>query len=73
VIIPDGNLHLLPFEALIADRDRYVLESHIVSYAPSANVYHLLKTISPAEVASLPYLGVGDVPYGTDFTRKAHS
>jgi CHAT domain-containing protein/Tfp pilus assembly protein PilF len=35
VIIPDGMLHLLPFQALIDEQGKHFIESHTVSYAPS--------------------------------------
>jgi CHAT domain-containing protein/Tfp pilus assembly protein PilF len=42
VVVPDGALHYLPFESLVASvragRPRYLLETHDVTYAPSASV-----------------------------------
>ncbi len=43
VIVADGVLHLLPFEALEDERGRLVLEGHAVSYAPSASVAGALR------------------------------
>lgn len=40
IIIPDGLLHYLPFEALMRNR-RYLLEDHEISYAPSASLLKL--------------------------------
>jgi CHAT domain-containing protein/tetratricopeptide (TPR) repeat protein len=37
-IIPDGQLWRLPFQALIADDGRYLIEHHPLFYAPSAAV-----------------------------------
>jgi CHAT domain-containing protein len=37
-IVPDGPLWSLPFQALPSDRDRYMLESHAIYYAPSLQV-----------------------------------
>jgi CHAT domain-containing protein len=65
-IIPDGKLHLLPFDSLVDAKGRYVLETHTLSVAPSATVYHLLNTIQKIEQADLPFLGIGGVPYGQD-------
>ena len=65
-IVPDGKLHLLPFDSLIDSKGRYVLETHTVSVAPSATVYHLLNSTQKTEQADLPFLGVGGVPYGQD-------
>jgi CHAT domain-containing protein len=38
VIVPDDKLWELPFQALLADDNRYVLEKSAVSYAPSLTV-----------------------------------
>ena len=40
VIVPDGKLHLVAFEALLDPNGRYVVEEHVISYAPSATVYY---------------------------------
>lgn len=37
-IVPDGLLWTLPFQALITERDRYLIEEYAVSYAPSLSV-----------------------------------
>ncbi|HEX9189634.1 MAG TPA: CHAT domain-containing protein [Vicinamibacteria bacterium] len=43
VVVPDGALHALPFEALEDERGRLVLDRHVVSYAPSASVAAALR------------------------------
>ncbi len=65
-IIPDGKLHLLPFDSLVDAKGKYVLETHTLSVAPSATVYHLLNSIQRTEQADLTFLGIGGVPYGQD-------
>jgi len=60
VVIPDGILHLVPFDALRTPDDKYLLESSVVTYAPSATVLRFLRT-SNRSVPRLPFLGVGDV------------
>jgi CHAT domain-containing protein len=58
VIVPDGELHLLPFSAL-ADEQRYVLSTHMIDVAPSSTAYELLRNRSEdKQVAQMPYLGV---------------
>ena len=64
VVVPDGKLHLLPFDALINEKGDYVLASHVVTYAPSVTVLHLLRTQPENITTNLPLLAVGDVPYG---------
>lgn len=62
IIVPDGKLHLLPFDALVAADGRRVLASHVVSYAPSATVLKLLLDREPT-IPELSLLAVGDVQY----------
>jgi len=61
--VPDGKLHLLPFDGLKDHEGKYVLESHVVTYAPSATVLHLLRQSRSAARATMSFLGVGDVIY----------
>ena len=65
-VVPDGKLHLLPFDSLIDAKGRYLVETYTVSVAPSATVYHLLNTSQKTGQADLPLLGIGGVPYGQD-------
>jgi CHAT domain-containing protein len=70
VVVPDGRLHLLPFSALIDDSDRFLVTSHVISYAPSARSLYLLETKrSLPAVRSL--LAVGGVDYSRDVTLVA--
>ena len=41
VIVPDGQLHLLPFSALV-NKDAYVLSSHTVDVVPSSTAFAIL-------------------------------
>jgi CHAT domain-containing protein len=63
VIVPDGSLHLLPFDALRTPDGKYVLERHVVTYAPSATVLHLLRQSHAADRPAMSFLGVGGVTY----------
>ncbi len=38
VIVPDGSLWDLPFQALLEESDRYFVENHAIAYAPSLTV-----------------------------------
>jgi CHAT domain-containing protein len=42
IVVPDGLLHYLPFEALI-NNERYLIEDHEISYDPSASMLSLLQ------------------------------
>jgi CHAT domain-containing protein len=72
IIVPDGELHLLPFGSLPDPRGRYFLESQIVSYAPSATVLYLIRNSLTAKPPTQAFLGVGGVQYmqhGTTRTK----
>jgi CHAT domain-containing protein len=64
LIAPDGMLNLLPFEALRDGSGRFLLESRVVSYTPSATILAMLRGSKElARPARLPLLAVGDVVY----------
>jgi len=70
IIVADGILHHLPFEALAADnsgvRPVYLAETAVVSYVPSASVLGYLRRRPRPTAHSLEFLGVAQ-PGGTDF------
>lgn len=52
VIVPDGVLWELPFQALITASNQYLIEKHTVAYAPSLEVYYQLQSSSRSAVAN---------------------
>lgn len=62
VIVRDGPLHLLPFEALVKPNGRYLAETSTVTYAPSATSFYLLSREMQRQ-RSRSMLGVGGVKY----------
>lgn len=64
VIVPHNFLHYVPFHALF-DGEKYLIDTHAVSYAPSGSVYYLCCTKPPRETRGSLVLGVPDalVPY----------
>jgi len=66
IIVRDGILYLLPFEALIQPDGKYLLESHTISYAPSASTLYMLERTAIRRRPSHTLLAVGGVPYGED-------
>lgn len=62
IIVPDGRLHLLPFDALVDDRSRYLVYSHTITYVPSATATYLVNW-TPQLAAQRGFLGVGGIPY----------
>jgi CHAT domain-containing protein len=65
VIVPDGKLNLLPFDAIRNAEAKYILESHVVTYAPSATVLYLLRDHRRADQPTRNFLGVGGVLYSS--------
>ena len=63
IVVPDGILNLLPFEALRNSEGQYLLTSDVISYAPSATVLDALRRGDKQQEAPRPFLGVGDVAY----------
>ncbi len=69
IIIPDGILHYLPFEALVAkvekSQPQYLIEKMNISYGPSASVLAFLKSQKPASSPS-ELLAFGDPVFGDE-------
>jgi tetratricopeptide (TPR) repeat protein len=58
VIVPDGQLHLLSFSALV-NKDAYVLSYHTVDVVPSSTAFAILvKQSENEEKPEMPYIGV---------------
>ena len=71
-VIRDGPLHLVPFDGFIDDAGRYVVETHTVTYEPSATSF-LLAHIAEAPSLSSAHalLAVGGVPYSPTELKQA--
>lgn len=66
IIVPDGILARLPFEALVIIKEgkrSYLLEKYVVKYIQSASVLALLRTHGNAAQASERFIGFGDPVY----------
>ena len=63
--VPDGKLNILPFDALRNLEGKYLLEWHVVTYAPSATVLYLLRNHRSSEGTTRNFLGVGGVAYSS--------
>lgn len=52
LIVPDGSLWDVPFQALVDDRGRYLIEDHAIAYAPSLTVLREMRQLRnrPSEV-----------------------
>src|ERR1700730_3282969 len=62
IIVPDGRLHLLPFDALVDGAGRYLVSSHTITYAPSATSLYLVNSASQRS-SQHGLLGIGGIPY----------
>ena len=63
IVVPDGILHLLPFEVLHDSTGALLLETRTVSYVPASTVLNVLRTAKDPQPSRRAFLGVGDVPY----------
>jgi len=63
IIVPDGVLHLLPFDTLRDSAGKLLLETATISYAPASTIFTVLRTEKTKKSAQVGFLGIGDVPY----------
>ncbi len=63
IVVPDGILHLLPFDALHDSTGALLLETRTISYAPASTVLTVLRKTNEAPEPRHTFLGVGDVAY----------
>ena len=63
IVVPDGILHFLPFDALHDSERTVVAESWTVNYVPAATILKVLRSQDGATQAPRPFLGVGDAAY----------
>jgi CHAT domain-containing protein len=74
IIVPDDQLWELPFQALLAEDDRYLVETSAVSYAPSLTVLREMKAQRNrrrAEGASPALLALGNPAIGSETVQHA--
>ena len=63
IVVPDGILNLLPFDALHDSTGALLLETRTISYAPASTVLTVLRNRKESQELRHAFLGVGDVPY----------
>jgi CHAT domain-containing protein len=63
IVVRDGLLHLVPFDALVDGAGRYLAETHTVVYSPSAGAFYLLATRRHRAHPTHQLLAVGGIPY----------
>lgn len=70
IILRDGPLYQLPFDALQGPDGRLVAQTHVVSYASSAGTLHILRN-KPAVQPERTLLAIGGIPYDPSITKVA--
>jgi tetratricopeptide (TPR) repeat protein len=73
IIVPDGKLHLAPLAAAVDPQGRYLAETHVVSFAPSATAFCLLSTSNRFDPKRIEVLGVGGAQYPTSLAIPGRS
>jgi CHAT domain-containing protein len=63
IVVPDGKLNMDPLGAAVDPQGRYLTESHILSFSPSATAYYFLSTPRPPSPRPVEVLGVGGASY----------
>lgn len=63
-IIPHASLHFLPFQALQADRAKFLIEDYVISYAPSASVLYSCMDKKPEKQHDVLGMAIGDQAIG---------
>jgi len=65
LVIPDGILHYLPFECLVDEQGRFLIQRASITYAPSASVFARLIEGGAPSRPQLELLAVGNPVMGT--------
>jgi CHAT domain-containing protein len=63
IIVTEGKLNMAPLGAAVDPQGRYLIESHVVSFAPSATAYYFLSSPKPPPRKPVEVLGVGGASY----------
>ncbi len=71
IVVPDGQLHLVPFDALRDELGRYVMETRTVVYSPSAASVYVSTEQKRRQTAPRALLAVGGVPYAGSSMNKS--
>jgi CHAT domain-containing protein/tetratricopeptide (TPR) repeat protein len=74
VIVPSGSLCFLPFELLVEEDGKYLVEKHRIRYAPSLTGLYFINLWKQKRAnPEVPLFAVGDPVYGLAFQRLEHS
>jgi CHAT domain-containing protein len=59
IVVPDGTLGFIPFDGLVDDASKFAIQTHTISYVPSATVLFLLRSAVHAGAGN-PLLAIGN-------------
>ena len=71
VIVPDGPLWELPFQALKTPAKRYLLQDHVIFYAPSLSALREMSRRKPTQQAAPTLLALGNPALGVPGKGRA--
>jgi CHAT domain-containing protein len=71
IVVRDGQLHSVPFDALREPSGRYVVENRTVLYSPSAATFYLLAREGARLDPQKALLAVGGIPYSQSPMNRA--
>jgi CHAT domain-containing protein len=71
VIVPDGQLWELPFQALLTGAKRYLIEDATLSYAPSLTVLREMMKRQSSQSAAPTLLALGNPALGKETVERA--
>jgi len=66
VIIPNGSLHFLPFQALINSKGEYLIQKYNISYSPSASVYMICSSRVSKPGSGFMGIALSDIEVGNN-------
>lgn len=66
IIIPNGTLHFIPFQALINEKGEYLVEKFNLTYSPSASVYIVTKDKEVRNGSGFMGMALSDVSVGNN-------
>ncbi len=73
MIVPDGPLWELPFQALLDERGRHLWETHVIAYAPSLTVLREMAKLRRPITGQPSLLAVGDPALGGKSLERAQA
>jgi CHAT domain-containing protein len=77
LIAPDGSLNLIPFAALVDERNRYLVERYSITYLTSGRDLLRLQTSEPSKSAPLvvanPLFGAGETAAATSLDQNSEN